>query len=243
MRIRTRIRMTMKTNLMSLRSQCFFRFTSQSREVGLVSSIAPEELMIPSNNVLQQPLKSSMGTYIRAPKVGHIVPVVPTFCCFERWRGAPCGTARCSSVPRGSSTQWATAGAPEAHCGKQWWAMQGKEPPTKPGWAEPRTTARSQCSVKHPGHCAGAHAACVNHEAHATRNQQGTRPAHARPTEWGSVCVGRPGQRVEEQGTWASGTRKHSEAGCGRPEDGGVWTAKTVKQPLQQPAQPQQAKY
>ena len=48
---------------------------------------------------------------------------------------------------------------------------------------------------------------------------------------------------MEEQGTWASRTRKHSEVGCGRPEDGGVWTAKTVKRPPQQPAQPQYADY
>ena len=80
--------------------------------------------------------------------------------------------------------------------GKEWWARQGKETPTKPGWAEPRTTARSWCSVSNPGH-------------------------HA------------------EQGTWGSRTRKHREAGCGRPEDGGVWTAKIVKRPPQQPAQPQ----
>ena len=59
----------------------------------------------------------------------------------------------------------------------------------------------------------------------------------------GGVCGGRPGQRMEEQGTWASRTRKRSEAGCGRPEDGGVWTAKTVKRPPQQPAQPQYANY
>ena len=32
---------------------------------------------------------------------------------------------------------------------------------------------------------------------------------------------GRPGQRVEEQGTWASRTQKHSEAGHGRPVDRG----------------------
>ena len=44
---------------------------------------------------------------------------------------------------------------------------------------------------------------------------------------------------MEDQGTWASRTRKRSEAGCGRPEDGGVWTAKTVKRPPQQPAQTQ----
>ena len=54
---------------------------------------------------------------------------------------------------------------------------------------------------------------------------------------------GRPGQRVEEQGTWASRTQKHSEAGYGRPVDRGVWTAKTVKRPRQQPAHPQYANY
>ena len=50
----------------------------------------------------------------------------------------------------------------------------------------------------------------------------------------------RPGQR---QDTWASRTQKHSEAGCGRPVDRGAWTAKTVKRPRQQPAQPQYANY
>ena len=77
---------------------------------------------------------------------------------------------------------------------------QEKEPPKKAGWAEPRTTAGSWCSVNHPGHNA-------------------------------------------EQGTWGSRTRKHREAGCGRPEDGGVWTAQTVKRPPQQPAKPQYANY
>ena len=43
------------------------------------------------------------------------------------------------------------------------------------------------------------------------------------------------------QGTWAS--QKHSEAGYGRPVDRGVWTAKTVKRPRQQPAHPQYANY
>ena len=98
---------------------------------------------------------------------------------------------------------------------------------------------QSQCIVKHPRR---AHATRVNRstrEAHATRNQQGTRPAHLRPTE----CGGWQRQHVEEQGTWASHTQKHREAGCGRPEDGGVWTARTVKRPPQQPAQPQYANY
>ena len=117
------------------------------------------------------------------------------------------------------------------------------EPPTKPGWAEPWTTTRSQCSRNHPGHHVGVHATRVNHEVYATRNQQGTRPAHVQPAEWGSVCGGRLGQYVEEQGTWASRTRRRSKAGCGRPEDGGVWTAKIVTRPPQQPARLQYAIY
>ena len=52
---------------------------------------------------------------------------------------------------------------------------------------------------------------------------------------------GRPGQRVEDQGTWAS--QKHSKAGYGRPVDRGAWAAKTVKRPRQQPAHPQYANY
>ena len=67
--------------------------------------------------------------------------------------------------------------------------------------------------------------------------QQERKPIRGRPAVRGKRTYGgRPGQRVEEQGTWAS--QKHSEAGYGRPVDKGVWTAKTVKQPRQQPAQP-----
>ena len=49
-------------------------------------------------------------------------------------------------------------------------------------------------------------------------------PIRGRPAVRGKRTYGgRPGQRVEEQGT------KHSEAGYGRPVDRGAWTAKTVK--------------
>ena len=58
---------------------------------------------------------------------------------------------------------------------------------------------------------------------------------------WPGALAGRPRQRVEEQSTWAA--QKHSEAGYGRPVDRGVWTAKTVKRPRQQPAHPQYANY
>ena len=67
-------------------------------------------------------------------------------------------------------------------------------------------------------------------------------PIRGRPAVRGkSAYGGRPGQRVEEQGTWAA--QKHSEAGYGRPVDGGAWAAKTAKRPRQQPAHPQYANY
>ena len=72
--------------------------------------------------------------------------------------------------------------------------------------------------------------------------QQEWEPIRGRPTVRGKRTYGgRPGQRVEEQCTWAS--QKHSEAGYGRPVDRGAWTAKTVKRPPQQPAHPQYANY
>ena len=72
--------------------------------------------------------------------------------------------------------------------------------------------------------------------------QQEREPIRGRPAVRGKRTYGgRPGQRVEEQGTWAS--HKHSEAGYGRPLDRGVWTANTVKRPRQQPAHPQYANY
>ena len=71
--------------------------------------------------------------------------------------------------------------------------------------------------------------------------QQEWEPIRGRPAVRGKGAYGgRPGQRVEE-GTWAA--QKHSEAGDGRPVDRGVWTAKTVKRPRQQPAHPQYATY
>ena len=69
--------------------------------------------------------------------------------------------------------------------------------------------------------------------------QQEREPIRGRPTVRGKRTYG--GQRVEEQGTWAS--QKHSEAGCGRPVDRAVWTAKTVNRTRQQPAHPQYANY
>ena len=62
--------------------------------------------------------------------------------------------------------------------------------------------------------------------------QQERGPIRGTPAVRGKGTYGgRSGQRVEEQGAWASRTQKHSEAGYGRPVDRGVWTAKTVKRP------------
>ena len=72
--------------------------------------------------------------------------------------------------------------------------------------------------------------------------QQEREPIRGRPAVRGTYG-GRPGQRVEEQGTWASRTQKHSEVGYRRPVDRGAWTAKTVKRPRQQPAHPQYVNY
>ena len=74
--------------------------------------------------------------------------------------------------------------------------------------------------------------------------QQEREPIRGRPAVRGKRAYGgRPGQCVEEQGTWASRTQKYSEAGYGRLVNRDARTAKTVKQPRQQPAHPQYANY
>ena len=74
--------------------------------------------------------------------------------------------------------------------------------------------------------------------------QQEREPIRGRPAVRGKrTHGGRLGQHAEEQGTWASRTQNHREAGHGRPADRGAWTAKTVKRPRQQPAHPQYANY
>ena len=74
--------------------------------------------------------------------------------------------------------------------------------------------------------------------------QQDREPVRGRPAVRGKRTYGgRPGQRVEEQGTWASHTQKHSEAGYGWLVDRGTWTAKTVKRPQSQAAHPQYSNY
>ena len=72
--------------------------------------------------------------------------------------------------------------------------------------------------------------------------QQEREPIRGRPAVRGkSTYGGWPGQRVEEQGTWAA--QKHNAAGYGPPVDRGAWTAKIVKRPRQQPAHRQCANY
>ena len=82
------------------------------------------------------------------------------------------------------------------------------------------------------------------------RNKNSLRWSHPEPNKFAAkqpfellVCkaAGQGGGAWE--GTWASRTQKHREAGYRRPVDRGAWTAKTVKRPRQQPAHPQYANY
>ena len=103
-------------------------------------------------------------------------------------------------------------------------------------WA-PRTRKRHQQEHRHQ-------VGGVSRSPDGLFAQQEREPIRGRPAVRGKRTYGgRPGQRVEELGTWASCTQKHSEAGYRRPVDRGAWTAKTVKRPRQQPAHPQYANY
>ena len=74
--------------------------------------------------------------------------------------------------------------------------------------------------------------------------QQKREPIRGRPAVRGKrTHGGRPGQRAEEQGTWASRTQKHGKAGYGRPMDKGAWIAKTIKRPRQQLTHPEYANH
>ena len=64
------------------------------------------------------------------------------------------------------------------------------------------------------------------------------------PSDWRSVhCNAGGGGGARSQGTWASRTRKHREAGYGRPEDGGAWAAKQSNDPRNNQHNPQYANY
>ena len=87
---------------------------------------------------------------VRRIRVGGGCPVEQLVCARDRAPGGyPWGSAtRCGSspAPRGSSTQWATTGAPETHCGKEWWSRKGKETPTtREGRTKDDGAATVQC--------------------------------------------------------------------------------------------------
>ena len=117
---------------------------------------------------------------------------------------APAAQRVCPSTLRGTCTQWATTGVPDA--------------------SRAATSARRGSGTQGANPGAPAAQRCLS-ARRGSRAQWATAGAHA------------------EQGTRGSRTRKHREAGCGRPEDGGVWTARTVQRPPQQPTQPQYADY
>ena len=75
------------------------------------------------------------------------------------------------------------------------------------------------------------------------REELPTKPGWAEPRTARSWCrINHPGHHAE-QGTWGSRTRKHREAGFGRPEDGGVWLAKLSNDPHNNQHNPPYASY
>ena len=125
--------------------------------------------------------------------------------------GAPAAQSLCLPVPRGPCTQWATTGAPDAFYGA---TSTGDQAPREP------TLGSLQ------------HSAVVR-----------LRPGYSAPS---GPPLRRPVERNGGPGTGtnlrrrnrAPGLHAHNNATRQVLNGRGVWTAKTVKQPLQQPAQP-----
>ena len=102
-----------------------------------------------------------------------------------------------------------------------------------------RTVPRAQSG--RGGHQVGG----VSHSPDGLFAQQEEEPIEGRPAVRGKGTYGgRPGQRVEEQGTWASLTQRHSEAGYGRLVDRGVCgQQKQSNDPRNNQHNPQYANY
>ena len=157
--------------------------------------------------------------------------------------GALAAQRLCPSTLRGTCTQWAMTGAPDAFCGATTSVRRGSGTQgANPG----APVAQRRCSPALRGSSTqwatawAPEAPCGKEWWARQEKEPPTKPgwAERRMTVRSQCSVNYPGHRAE-QGTWGSRTRKHREAGCGRPEDGGVWTAKTVKRPPQHPAQHQ----
>ena len=140
------------------------------------------------------------------------------------------------------------------------WASRGSEelrkmPSARRGWGTQRAPAvQFLCPSTLRGTCtqwATTGAPDVFHAATSARRGSGTQGTNLGAAAAQRRCSFAPrgscaqwatvGARAEQG--WLSRTRKHREAGCGRPEDGGVWTAKAVKRPPQQPTHPQYFTY
>ena len=126
---------------------------------------------------------------------------------------------------------------------RRWESMRmGGSDNTADGLANPGAPAAQRLSPSTlRGTCTqwattGAHDA--SHAATSARRGSGTQGINPSPAAQRRCSSAPRGSH-----TWGSRTRKHREVGCGRPEDGGVWAAKTVKRPPQQPTQPQYANY
>ena len=118
------------------------------------------------------------------------------------------------SARRGWGTQRANLGAP---------AAQRLCPSMLRGTCTPWATTgapdafRGATSARRGSSTQGANPWAPAAQRHCSSAPRGS------STQWATAGA------CAEQGTWGSHTWKHREAGCGRPEDIGVWTAKTVK--------------
>ena len=175
----------------------------------------------------------------RGAQVPPTQPSVPLHCHCSQQEHWP---SRRPSDPTGGSagrsdSQWASR-APEelrkmvsAHRG---WGTQRANPGAPAAQRLRASTLRGTCTQ-----WATTGAPDVFRAATSARRGSGTQGTNPGAPAAQRRCSSAP------RGSHASGpdTRKHREAGCGRPEDGGVWTANTIKRPPQQPTQPQYANY
>ena len=109
-----------------------------------------------------------------------------------------------------TTLQWLKQHLKPHQCPVEISSEKGKEPLTKPGWKEPRTTVRAQRGAKHPCHYRGAHNTCVNHEGAmptCTTHKDGVIGPHACGSMGRRVAADQDNARRDE----AVGPHTHTE--------------------------------
>ena len=135
---------------------------------------------------------------------GEVAPSGPPLGLLRRWPGRT-GVIDGDCARRGRRALRPTEGIPAGQFARfsGLWRI-GKEPLTKLGRDQPRTTVRPRCGANHPGHRTGAHNTRGNHT--------GARNAHVRHTQrWCNWAYTRPAARG---GRWWT-TRWTTRTTCG----------------------------